>query len=36
MVKTITEADEAEEELVEVFQQFDVNKDGEVGWEDLL
>lgn len=36
MVKTMTEADQAEEELVEVFREFDVNKDGEVNWQDLL
>ena len=36
MVKTVSEADKAEEELVEVFKRFDINGDGEIGWEDLI
>ena len=32
MVKTVYEADKAEEELVEVFHRFDKNRDGEIDW----
>ena len=36
MVKTLTEADREEEELVNVFKRFDVNGDGEITWQDLV
>ena len=36
MVKTVYEADKAEEELVEVFHKFDRDGDGEINWQDLL
>ena len=35
MVKTLNEADKAEEELVEVFKRFDKDGDGEITWQDL-
>ena len=36
MVKTLHDADKAEEELVEVFRRFDINGDGEIGSQDLM
>ena len=36
MVKTLHDADKAEEELVHVFQKFDKNGDGEINAEDLM
>ena len=36
MVKKLAEADDAEEELVKVFNRFDKDGDGEIGVEDLI
>ena len=35
MVKTLNEADKAQEELVQVFNKFDINCDGEIDTHDL-